>query len=442
MSAAIDATARFRTVWRWHFYAGLFTLPFLALLSVTGALYLFKDEIEGVVYRDAVTVGARATPPLPLADIVRRVERDGLSVAQITTPPTPESALRLSVRDGDARATLWVDPWTGDITGRAEGGGVMRTVRDLHSLSITGPVGNALIELAAGWTILLIGTGVYLWWPSKTTRVRGTPGGRLFWRDLHAVTGAFGGAILMFLAVTGMPWSKVWGESVNRWVADAGLGRPPAPPGAEHMGHGRPTKPTADALPWSLRQAKMPHDHHAHDGIDADAALASAREVGLRGPVHVILPQSPGGPFMLSAKADRADDARVVYVAGSDGRILADVPASDFGLVARAFEWGIAVHEGRQYGEPNRYLMLAGSLTALLLVVTSATMWWKRRPSGSLGVPPTPPTKAGLRGLAAIMTVAGLLMPLVGASLLAALAVERLWPLLRRQQQLRAGEVH
>ena len=40
-----------RRIWRWHFYAGLVCLPFLTMMAVTGSLYLFKYEIEALVYR-------------------------------------------------------------------------------------------------------------------------------------------------------------------------------------------------------------------------------------------------------------------------------------------------------------------------------------------------------------------------------------------------------
>lgn len=36
MRAADRAASFYRAVWRWHFYAGLMTLPFLILLAVTG----------------------------------------------------------------------------------------------------------------------------------------------------------------------------------------------------------------------------------------------------------------------------------------------------------------------------------------------------------------------------------------------------------------------
>ena len=36
----------YRTIWRWHFYAGLIVAPFLLILAVTGAIYLFNDELN------------------------------------------------------------------------------------------------------------------------------------------------------------------------------------------------------------------------------------------------------------------------------------------------------------------------------------------------------------------------------------------------------------
>ena len=51
----------YRAVWRWHFYAGLITLPFLILLAVTGGLYLFRAEIDGLIHRDVKRVEARMT---------------------------------------------------------------------------------------------------------------------------------------------------------------------------------------------------------------------------------------------------------------------------------------------------------------------------------------------------------------------------------------------
>lgn len=59
----------YRAVWRWHFYAGLFVLPFLISLAVTGALYLFRDEFDNFIHSDLKRIEVaqnvpKAPPPI------------------------------------------------------------------------------------------------------------------------------------------------------------------------------------------------------------------------------------------------------------------------------------------------------------------------------------------------------------------------------------------
>ena len=53
-----------RTIWRWHFYAGLFCIPFVTWLSITGAIYVFKPQIEAWLdkpYAHLTLAGPRAS---------------------------------------------------------------------------------------------------------------------------------------------------------------------------------------------------------------------------------------------------------------------------------------------------------------------------------------------------------------------------------------------
>ena len=55
--------------------------------------------------------------------------------------------------------------------------------------------------------------------------------------------------------------------------------------------------------------------------------------------------------------------------------------------IDRLVGYGVALHEGAFFGIANQLL---GTLTALLLVVLSvsgAVLWWRRRPIGLLGAP-------------------------------------------------------
>src|SRR3546814_16775841 len=105
----------------------------------------------------------------------------------------------------------------------------MRTVKELHSLALTGPVGNRLVEVVAGWAILLCVTGLYLRWPRAGKRalaLRGRPGGRLLWRDLPGTVGFLAARAILFLDVTGMLWYSVWRGGLRGRFAERVMGRP------------------------------------------------------------------------------------------------------------------------------------------------------------------------------------------------------------------------
>ena len=288
--------------------------------------------------------------------------------------------------------------------------------------------------MVGGWAILLVVTGLYLWWPrgaNPAIGLRGTPKQRTFWRDLHASLGIVAGAVVLFLAGTGMPWTGVWGNAVRGYVASHGLGRP-EPPAAAAMpgGSGHAGHDVAATLPWALQEMPMPHGMHG-PGIGADRAAAIAASHGMRPPWVLSLPAQPGEPFLFSQASARAEDGRALYIDGATGSILQDARSPDFGPGARWVEWGIATHKGEEYGEPNRLLMLCGCIAVLLLAVSAAVMWWKRRPAGRLGAPARHPHPRAGRTVLAVMLVAGAMFPLTGLSMLTALLVEGLGRVLR-----------
>ncbi|MCR5871915.1 PepSY domain-containing protein [Sphingomonas sp. J344] len=113
------------------------------------------------------------------------------------------------------------------------------------------------------------------------------------------------------------------------------------------------------------------------------------------------------------------------------GHVVARSGFADKHPIDRAIGYGIAWHEGQLFGWVNE---LVGVLTAfglMLLAVSGAVMWWRRRPGGSLGAPPRP-SDAKLRVVAAITLVAAALLPMLALSLVLLFAIDRLflplWP--------------
>jgi uncharacterized iron-regulated membrane protein len=328
--SSVHQTALYRAVWRWHFLAGLFSLPFLLNLAVTGALYLFTPEINHILYRSLEEVPARGTPMAASALMQKMAEQMQADVLRITVPAELDKSVEMLIRtpSGESR-TAFVDPYDGKLIGTLPEGGVMQIVRKIHSLQYFGFWASCLVEIAAGWAIVLALSGIFLWWPRGRSggvlTLRGTPKIRTFWRDLHAVTGLFVSSLILFLAVTGMPWSMVWGKYVQDWTTATGLGAPAPPPGAvpdwqlgqQKKGSHHHGGATQANLPWALEKSAPPESAAAapaQAAIDASQALAIITKLGLKKPFSLALPSGPMGAYTASSRPPRTEEARVVYL--------------------------------------------------------------------------------------------------------------------------------
>ena len=63
----------YNLAWRWHFYAGLFVAPFMVMLALTGTIYLFKPQLDSLMYSSLLNVPA-GHHTVPADDLLNRVK--------------------------------------------------------------------------------------------------------------------------------------------------------------------------------------------------------------------------------------------------------------------------------------------------------------------------------------------------------------------------------
>ena len=90
----------------------------------------------------------------------------------------------------------------------------------LRHFALAASPGSVAVELAGAWAIVMVITGLYLWWP-RGSGLAGVvypraAGGRVFLRDLHAVTGFWLSAFALFYLVTALPWTTIWGQGFRQ----------------------------------------------------------------------------------------------------------------------------------------------------------------------------------------------------------------------------------
>ncbi|MBF2972395.1 PepSY domain-containing protein, partial [Pseudomonas aeruginosa] len=144
--------------WRWHFYAGLFVAPFMILLALTGIVYLFKPQLDALLYPQLLRVeaGAQMRSADQLLAGVRQAHPQA-AVSQYLPPSEAGRSAQFVIGEEGRQWNLFVDPYSGRELGRQDAQLNLQAVaRALHGELMVGTVGDRLIELAAGWGIVLV----------------------------------------------------------------------------------------------------------------------------------------------------------------------------------------------------------------------------------------------------------------------------------------------
>lgn len=431
----------YNTIWRWHFYAGLLCIPFVLWLSLTGSIYLFKPQIERLIdspYASVAADGPRASAADQAGAAVRAVPGSVLHRYEI--PESPHQAVQVIVGTADRETRVYVHPQTLAVLKSVdEDQRLMRIIFRLHGELMAGAAGSYLVELAASWAIVMILSGLFLWWPrggglGGVLYPRLRSGGRRFWRDLHGVTGFWVSAFALFLLVSGLPWAKSWGSYLKavRSVAEGTIEK-------QDWASGRAAELRARAdADAGARAAMAGHAGHGQTHISGpaisyaplDGLIATLRPLNLAAPVLIVPPTGPGQPWGAKSDAANRPLRTDLTLDGESGAVLTRKDFAQRRLVDRIVGYGVAVHEGQLFGWLNQFMNLMTALGLTLLSVSSIILWWRRRPDGALGAPAAIHRGPAALGFFALVAALGLFLPLFGITLIGVIALERL--ILRR----------
>jgi uncharacterized iron-regulated membrane protein len=430
----------YRTVWRWHFYAGLFCIPFVLWLATTGTIFLFKPQIERYLDRpyDHLVIGQRASANQQVQAALAAVPGSILDSYEL--PHTLTSAAQILVDKGTQQFRVYVHPQTLQVLHVVnEDMRLENVVFRLHGELLMGNFGSAIVELAASWAVIMIVTGLYLWWPRNTRGLAGVlyprlrQGQRTFWRDVHAVTGIYVSFFALFLLFTGLPWAKSWGAYLKAWRHIAN----------SHAVHQNWTTSTSEQLAARAARSEgsmagmngpehASHNHHAHAmpaGPDAykplDKMVSGVAPLQLASPVLISPPMRPGGNW--TAKSDTRDrPLRVDLVLDpATGAILKRTDFHSRPWLDRLIGTGIAAHEGQLFGMANQLVSLFTTTGLVTLSLSGFMMWWRRRPEGVLGAPAPLRRVRFSWGLITFLVAFGIYMPFLGASMILVALLER-----------------
>ena len=220
-----------------------------------------------------------------------------------------------------------------------------------------------MIELAASWLMVMLVTGVVLWWPrgAQSGLPKRGARGRNGWRQWHAFLGVALGVVSVVILTTGLTWSQQAGGRIRALRDVSGQAPPPVPRGLHSREEGAP-------LDW-------------------------------QGAWQVARSHAPAIAVQLTAPASQDDVWRATMADRSQPTLRFDLQFDAYSgkplyyagwqaqtAFGKATAIGIPFHRG-EFGWWNQALLLLFGASVLFSLVSGWVMFFKRRLPGSLGLP-------------------------------------------------------
>lgn len=360
-----------------HLTLGLAVGALLALTALTGSLLVFYVDIDRMLTPELVVSagqGESRGDPVPLDHVVQVLReahpaRSGgwrLELPHAPDHPIMARYMKPEETAGKSFAPLMVavNPYSGEVlSSRFWGRTAMTWIYDLHYLLLAGDSGQLVMALGGVGSLLILATGVYLWWPAAgkwgralQPRLRSGFVRQVF--DIHVLAGVYGLVVLLPLIVTGIVMER------PDWV-----------------------KPVVERLsPVTAAPALSSAQSSAQGGtvVGADAALAAALARFPRAePRWVEVPGQAGGAYHIRLFQAGEPGWRFpktsVWVNSGDGTIMDFRDPTRWTFGDAFFGWQHPLHNGECFGLCCRILVAVAGLLPALMLATGIVRWRQKK---------------------------------------------------------------
>jgi uncharacterized iron-regulated membrane protein len=228
MFSSLKKTIRFI-----HLWLGLLSGLVVFIVAITGAIWSFEAELSDLFY-DYRKVEVQNKPTISISKIKEVVSPHLKKINAIYYYGSNRS---IEVREwNEIDGTLVnnfinLNPYTGEILKiRIDEPTFFDLVLDLHINLLLGKIGHQIVSYATLVFLVILITGIYLWWPKKRKGIKQRMTfdwkSSTKWRrknfDLHSILGFYASWIIIFVAITGLAWSFKWVDKTIYAVATLG----------------------------------------------------------------------------------------------------------------------------------------------------------------------------------------------------------------------------
>ena len=367
-----------------HLWLGLASGLVVFVVSITGCIFAFQKEITEFTQKDKLFITPPAqTQVLPLSVLMDKAQAalgKDYPIRNATTYKEPDRAWEfMAFAQGDPHAVTFnkavkyyrsvhLNPYTGAVTGTTN---YLKEffviVKYLHwSLLLNTPYGPPIVGWSTLIFVILLITGLVLWWPKKWNKANRDKSFKIKWKasfkrvnyDLHNVLGFYSMLIALIFAFTGMVWAFKWFETAV-YVAASGTTKAPKEISVKSIQPATPVNGNPVDIAYASAVAQLPDADRIGftPAFGPDGALAI---YGYRG---------------KEVYYDRDNLSFDQYT----GKLLNRENSKDKNRGEKLIDMNYDIHVGAIAGIPGKILAFIISLFCASLPVTGFLVWWNKR---------------------------------------------------------------
>ncbi|MCU0416005.1 MAG: PepSY domain-containing protein [Cytophagaceae bacterium] len=355
-----------------HLYLGLASGIVILVVALTGALWAFETEISDWIYSyRKVEVQNKTTVSMTELKRAAIPYLKGNEISYIQLPAKNRSAelgYYKKVNDKEEHVRVYLNPYTAEVLHVSNNEHtIFDYIIELHVNLMLGEVGKYIVDVATLILLVLVFTGIILWWPKNKAAAK-----QRFWfkwkqgvlwkrknYDLHNILGFYSSFIAIFIILTGLAWGFTW---VNKSIYFLASG-------------GQPYKE------WPIYYAISDSTQKQIAGVE-DKMLADAKKRYIK-PFEAISiwypePKKEAVAVYLNPDENVFYNGDAFYYDPRTGDAIAQDLYKNFNAAEKLRSMYYDIHVGKILGLPGQFLVFFASLIVASLPVTGFYIWYGR----------------------------------------------------------------
>ncbi|MDO5606918.1 MAG: PepSY-associated TM helix domain-containing protein [Capnocytophaga sp.] len=374
-----------------HLWLGLTIGVIVFIEGITGALYVFKDEIQNISRQSAIYHGEpnpetkKTLPLLVLEEKVNAYTKEKYPVHWVSIPIDKNESYRFYYYERNPESSwhyfdefiiyksVYINPFTGEIVGvYDEKNGFFGIVLAIHfSLLLSRPIGSWVVGIATLSFIVMLVTGIILWWPKNRNMAR-----QRFWfqwknikkwkrknYDLHSILGFYSSIFALIIAITGAFYAFRFIPAVIYFIFSAGQTQYP------DMSVYRTTSP--DSLRVENRLDRI------SETVETLYPKAYGYSIDL-GHEHLDEHEHPTFSVYVAQNKGSYYINNEIHFDENTGEVLYNRPHSEKNFGEKVISANYDIHVGAILGLFGKIIAFIVSLICASLPVTGFLVWWGR----------------------------------------------------------------